>query len=105
MFTMKCDQLLDNIVSTPAAGMLEHAAPRHHPVRDPTEACRHFYMRLLRGFARLTPLLGPIPEVLVARDQVVGDREDRLAEVAVGPAQQRAVGAVHRITLVPRGHQ
>lgn len=47
--------------------------------------------------------LGNDPEVVVASHQRIGDSEDRLAEAAISPENERSVGEVDGAALIPRG--
>lgn len=93
---MKSDKFVQNLIATTAGGVCKHTSPRHHLVRNPTETSRHFPMGMPRILAGFSSLRREVAEIIIARHQVVGDREDRLAETPVGLANERTVsGETH----------
>src|SRR5437660_12815419 len=77
---MKRRQLVDDIVPTLDAGMAEDLAARDHLEGDAAEAQAHPDVRVAWILPLAGPLRGQVLEVVIAKDEVVGDAKDGRAE-------------------------
>ena len=97
---MERRQLVEDVVPALHARVVKDLTAGDHLEGDAAEAQRDLDACVPRVLALGRPLRGQMLEVVVARDEVVGDAEDGGAQGAVAVAHQRSVGFVYLVALI-----
>ena len=96
---------MNHIIPLVAAGMAVGHLPGHHVVGNPAEPAGDLDVDVAGVRALEPPAGGQDTEMLITWDQIVGDRQDRAAQVMVGAANQRAVASVDLVALMRSAQQ
>jgi len=103
VLALEVEEFLQDVAASWEAGVAEDLSAGDDLIGDAAEAGGDFDVGFAGVLAGGLPVGGQRGEVAIASEQVVGDGQDRGAELTVGTADQRAVGVIDLVALVAAG--